>query len=115
MRNQGGIVDHPDRGLIRYIEKMKQGKVQLIKRHEQKGLVQMSVTVNRSNLNSYPSLYEFVASLFKEYSHDKKPPKRVVLKSLNEVLFKLNRAIGTDSHLRFTCRNGLLWNHIRRS
>lgn len=46
----------------------------------------MSVTLNRSNLNSYLSLYEFVASLFKEYSHDKKPPKRVVLKNPNNIM-----------------------------
>ena len=65
---------------------MKQVKIQLVKGHEQRGLEQMSVTLNRSNLNSYLSLYEFVASLFKEYSHDKKPLKRVVLKSANNIV-----------------------------
>ena len=65
---------------------MKQVKIQLVKRHEQRGLVQMSVTLNRSNLNSYLSLYEFVALIIKEYSNDRKPPKRVVLKNPNNMM-----------------------------
>ncbi len=46
----------------------------------------MSVTLNRSNLNSYLNLYEFVALIIKEYSNDRKPPKRVVLKNPNNMM-----------------------------
>ncbi len=46
----------------------------------------MSVTLNRSNLNSYLSLYEFVALIIKEYSNDRKPPKRVILKNPNNMM-----------------------------